>query len=686
MPATMPTTPAVTPSAAPGNVAGGPLTPVRADESAARDFAAILGTMLPAQPAAAPVKKVALEAIADAVTDAPVATGTVGDPTADDVVHAHGVNSARPLSDKVVKEGTEPVASATARGSRASRNGRPMRPTEAAVERRRAIAAANAAARTLMGEAFANTAAMLNGTEAAARAAGAAPSRAVAPSGEVIMSTDALDQDFSARLDRVIDRMAQAGHSVEVRETVRTPERQAALYAQGRTATGPVVTWTLDSRHLEGKAADVVVDGRTSGAGYDLLHAIASEEGLRTLGAKDPGHLELPRTTADAREGAAARRGGDGFAAPAGADAIRATVIRPGGIAQVARVATVAQVAQVAQVGAPGMLTAASTRAREVASDRALGVAAARWRAAGLPAMKAPGASSTARAAVPADGATMLGPDATTQARTARDYVGASVPTGDAHDGSAADPTASRNAQGATNGVAAANDDGRGIVPRGPRATEADRDTVAREAEAVRGSRRSLQGAGPLAHEGTPRMAGDALREMPMTHGTRHSAAPITPAGSLAAERVAELLAARDAQPAGTIGELRLAMDPSRDGLNEVRLALQNGALDASLRTSDAGVARGLAAEVSTLTRSLERQGFEGARVAVHLEQAQQARASALDTVAAAEATARERALRGDSDASREGRDQHAPQHSAHDAQRDQQHARQFASRRPRSL
>lgn len=33
-------------------------------------------------------------------------------------------------------------------------------------------------------------------------------------------------------------------------EGVRTPERQKALYAQGRTKPGPKVTWTLNSRHF----------------------------------------------------------------------------------------------------------------------------------------------------------------------------------------------------------------------------------------------------------------------------------------------------------------------------------------------------------------------------------------------------------------------------------------------------
>ena len=43
-----------------------------------------------------------------------------------------------------------------------------------------------------------------------------------------------------------------------VLEGVRTLERQRELYAQGRTAPGNIVTWTMKSRHIEGKAVDLV--------------------------------------------------------------------------------------------------------------------------------------------------------------------------------------------------------------------------------------------------------------------------------------------------------------------------------------------------------------------------------------------------------------------------------------------
>lgn len=37
----------------------------------------------------------------------------------------------------------------------------------------------------------------------------------------------------------------------KVIEGVRTKERQAKLYAQGRTAPGPIVTWTKNSNHFQ---------------------------------------------------------------------------------------------------------------------------------------------------------------------------------------------------------------------------------------------------------------------------------------------------------------------------------------------------------------------------------------------------------------------------------------------------
>ncbi len=60
-------------------------------------------------------------------------------------------------------------------------------------------------------------------------------------------------------LIRVVERAAEVcTFDVLVTEGVRTKERQASLYAQGRTAPGKKVTWTMNSKHITGDAVDVV--------------------------------------------------------------------------------------------------------------------------------------------------------------------------------------------------------------------------------------------------------------------------------------------------------------------------------------------------------------------------------------------------------------------------------------------
>jgi len=105
-----------------------------------------------------------------------------------------------------------------------------------------------------------------------------------------------LDPRFVTRLRRVTERMAtEHDIRVDVIEGVRTRARQMELYAQGRTAPGPVVTWTTNSLHLDGLAADVRLNGEPPvGEPARLFSRIAREEGLRTLYPFDSGHIELP--------------------------------------------------------------------------------------------------------------------------------------------------------------------------------------------------------------------------------------------------------------------------------------------------------------------------------------------------------------------------------------------------------
>jgi peptidoglycan LD-endopeptidase CwlK len=63
------------------------------------------------------------------------------------------------------------------------------------------------------------------------------------------------------RLVRVVLKAAQLATTEQdfsVEEGVRTLARQKRLYAQGRTKPGKIVTWTLKSKHIEGKAVDLL--------------------------------------------------------------------------------------------------------------------------------------------------------------------------------------------------------------------------------------------------------------------------------------------------------------------------------------------------------------------------------------------------------------------------------------------
>lgn len=169
-----------------------------------------------------------------------------------------------------------------------------------------------------------------------------------------------LDPELRARVDRVVRRMQEEyGHVVSLVEGARSQERQEYLFAQGRTRPGPVVTWTRQSHHQSGRAADLLVDGGYSDAtAYQRLQRIANEEGLRTLGPRDPGHVELAASpsTRDATARTARGQGRDDArpTPPAAGRPDRPTgpVARPADVAVVATVAPV-RTARVSAVAAP---------------------------------------------------------------------------------------------------------------------------------------------------------------------------------------------------------------------------------------------------------------------------------------------------------------------------------------------
>jgi len=71
-----------------------------------------------------------------------------------------------------------------------------------------------------------------------------------------------LDRDVGHLGYALIYWLQYFGARARVSEGLRTRERQAYLYASGRTRPGPIVTKTLASRHLGGRAFDIDFIGR----------------------------------------------------------------------------------------------------------------------------------------------------------------------------------------------------------------------------------------------------------------------------------------------------------------------------------------------------------------------------------------------------------------------------------------
>lgn len=126
-----------------------------------------------------------------------------------------------------------------------------------------------------------------------------------------------LDPTFCVLVDQVLDDLIAAGWTPYVAETLRSPERQAELVAQG-------VSWTKTGMHPRGLACDIV-DGRSVGGHLVLWgdsldswrldadtvgeRAMAAESFFQALGIaaenrgltwggrwrhRDPAHLEMP--------------------------------------------------------------------------------------------------------------------------------------------------------------------------------------------------------------------------------------------------------------------------------------------------------------------------------------------------------------------------------------------------------
>jgi len=382
-----------------------------------------------------------------------------------------------------------------------------------------------------------------------------------------------LDPALKAKLARVIVRMKEEfGRDVRVVEGVRSQERQDALFAQGRSATGPVVTWTRHSLHTAGRAADVTIDGRyDDSAGFTLLRKVAAEEGLHTLGAKDPGHLELA--------GNAPRHEAVGDTLPV--SMVRATAVA--GVARVASVAAlapVAGVARVAQVASPAAVAAVA----QVASP-ASGVTSIDKASAFVAAQGAAGANVSV--------SSVFG----TRSRSSKVVSENAAPLGQ-QDAASVDAPAPNVVATHAHGQSGARD-GAASQQNGEGTADPRRGAV--RARAVDGR--------------IDTRLGEASYQR-LDHGVSESAdaagAPLkSDASALTEARAARVMRLQDAPAPRMLSRLTLSLDDGAGGQDQVRIGLRGSSVGASFDMRDAGGADRIAARMGELTRALEQHGLE---------------------------------------------------------------------------
>ncbi len=421
---------------------------------------------------------------------------------------------------------------------------------------------------------------------------------------------DSLAPALRDRLGRVVTRMQREyGYNVQIAEAGRTQARQDFLFGQGRTRSGPVVTWTRSSNHTRGRAVDVTIDGGYDDpAAFARLRQVAQAEGLHTLGSRDPGHLELPHDMpgelhATALDGESAPRitvesfgirtehEGAAGAPPAGNQAV---------LAQIAPVAVVAPVAGVARVAGVAPVAAVATAA--VPLNGAL-AAVGPSPASSAPA-RAPRASGDDDRARTRDGA-----HASASIGTSDDTAD-SLELSDVHAGPRGAASRPRRGSPDADRVAAvASSEAGADARRGPDGSEAEAPGGAPAIGAIAG------GAAPAASD-----AGVVAPPVPVaSNAGADRARPAAPTlGAVAAERIARVLDAQQAGAPRTVAHLTLRVERAGGGEDRIRLDLRGRAVDARIDVADLGAADQLAARAPELRAALARHGLTTDDVRVH--------------------------------------------------------------------
>lgn len=112
-----------------------------------------------------------------------------------------------------------------------------------------------------------------------------------------------LAEPFKSKVKLFLDDCKQQGVNIFVTEAKRSLERQKELYASGRTKSGPILTWTLKSKHLEGMAIDIAFAGEnlypSDMKQWNKVYDIAEKYNITSLYRKhgvDKPHLEYSGT------------------------------------------------------------------------------------------------------------------------------------------------------------------------------------------------------------------------------------------------------------------------------------------------------------------------------------------------------------------------------------------------------
>ncbi len=423
----------------------------------------------------------------------------------------------------------------------------------------------------------------------------------------IVRDLGALQPQFRTKLDRVISRMKdEYGHSVSVTETYRSQARQDQLLQQGRTTSGPVVTWTSHSLHTQGRAADLQIDGTWNNpVGFQHLQEIAAQEGLSTLGPRDPGHVELradslttiasmaniteigvsgdgamPQLSLAAQAATVlpgAQLGASGLpaptaqllpnavAAPATPAVPSAPVVPSAQVAPVAHVAAVAHVAPVARVAQVARLARIARATESVEIPTALQAATS-----AQPAAEAPSESS-------AKSAPAAPPAGTAKGSTVKDAINpatAAVPPGGSSPDTSSDHRDRRRDQ-----------------------------STPQESNAAAESPSHAHGVQPLAATAAPA----TTAAVPAT-----AAAEIAPiAGTDAAARAAAVIAMQDARDAQPVSHMMLQLDNGEGGLDRIRVGLRGSSVGATIDMASPTAATEVAANIHQLAAALQSRGLD---------------------------------------------------------------------------